>query len=226
MVEETVKVVLLGESGVGKTCIISQFTSGVFNPDTISSLSAQFISKIIEYKDINKTLKFEIWDTAGQERFRSLAKIFYKDSKVICLCYDITSKKTFDTLKEYWYEQQTKLNVDGDPIYAVVACKNDLYDSQQVKDEEGKAFAASINGIFQSTSAKSNTGIDTLFDNIGHKFFNPNLDTNAKENKEKEEYERQKKEDMNKKNQTQSQNRGVKLESNKAKPQKKKGGFC
>ena len=226
MVEETVKVVLLGESGVGKTCIISQFTSGVFNPDTISSLSAQFISKIIEYKDINKTLKFEIWDTAGQERFRSLAKIFYKDSKVICLCYDITSKKTFDTLKEYWYEQQTKLNVDGDPIYAVVACKNDLYDNQQVKDEEGKAFAASINGIFQSTSAKSNTGIDTLFDNIGHKFFNPNLDTNAKDNKEKEEYERKKKEDMNKKNQTQNQNRGVKLESNKTKPQKKKGGFC
>ena len=226
MVEETVKVVLLGESGVGKTCIISQFTSGVFNPDTISSLSAQFISKIIEYKDINKTLKFEIWDTAGQERFRSLAKIFYKDSKVICLCYDITSKKTFDTLKEYWYEQQTKLNVDGDPIYAVVACKNDLYDNQQVKDEEGKAFAASINGIFQSTSAKSNTGIDTLFDNIGHKFFNPNLDTNAKDNKEKEEYERKKKEDMNKKNQTQNQNRGVKLESNKTKPQKKRGGFC
>ena len=226
MVEETVKVVLLGESGVGKTCIISQFTSGVFNPDTISSLSAQFISKIIEYKDINKTLKFEIWDTAGQERFRSLAKIFYKDSKVICLCYDITSKKTFDTLKEYWYEQQTKLNVDGDPIYAVVACKNDLYDNQQVKDEEGKAFAASINGIFQSTSAKSNTGIDTLFDNIGHKFFNPNLDTNAKDNKEKEEYERKKKEDMNKKNQTQNQNRVVKLESNKTKPQKKKGGFC
>ena len=85
---------------------ISQFTSGTFNEDTMSSLSAQFISKIIEYKEINKVIKYEIWDTAGQERFRSFAKIFYKDSKVICLCYDITNKKSFETLKDYWYEQQ------------------------------------------------------------------------------------------------------------------------
>ena len=172
---ETVKVVLLGEAGVGKTCIISQFISGVFDPDTISSLSAQFISKTIEFKDINKTIKFDIWDTAGQEKFRALAKIFYKDAKVICLVYDITSHKSFEALKEFWYEQQTKLNVDGDPIYAVVANKNDLYESQQVNEEEANEFAKTINAIYQSTSAKSSSGIATLFDNIGHKFFDPNF---------------------------------------------------
>ena len=63
---ETVKVVLLGEAGVGKTCIISQFISGVFDPDTISSLSAQFITKNMELKDIKKVIKFDIWDTSGQ----------------------------------------------------------------------------------------------------------------------------------------------------------------
>ena len=89
---ETVKVVLLGEAGVGKTCIISQFISGVFDPDTISSLSAQYLTKTIDFSDINKSIKFEIWDTAGQERFRSLAKIFYKDAKVICLVYINTPK--------------------------------------------------------------------------------------------------------------------------------------
>ena len=68
---ETVKVVLLGEAGVGKTSIISLFIIGSFNPDTISSLSAQFISKAMEFKDINRTIKFDIWDTAGQERFRA-----------------------------------------------------------------------------------------------------------------------------------------------------------
>ena len=183
---ETVKVVLLGEAGVGKTCIISQFISGVFDPDTISSLSAQFISKTIEFKDINKTIKFDIWDTAGQEKFRALAKIFYKDAKVICLVYDITSHKSFEALKEFWYEQQTKLNVDGDPIYAVVANKNDLYESQQVNEEEAKEFAKSINAIYQSTSAKSNSGIATLFDNIGHRFFDPNFNTNEIESKEKQ----------------------------------------
>jgi small GTP-binding protein len=197
---ETVKVVLLGEAGVGKTCIISQFISGVFDPDTISSLSAQFITKNMELKNIKKVIKFDIWDTAGQERFRALAKIFYKDAKVICLVYDITSKKTFEELKEFWYEQQTKLNVDGEPIFAVVANKNDLYENQQVKDEEGKEFAKSINGIFQSTSAKSDSGITNLFENIGYRYFDPNFDTNEIENKEKMEYEKKKKGKCRKKN--------------------------
>ena len=224
---DTVKVVLLGEAGVGKTCIISQFISGVFDPDTISSLSAQYISKTMEFKDIKKAIKFEIWDTAGQERFRSLAKIFYKDAKVICLCYDIISKKNFEVLKDYWYEQQTKMNADNSPIYAVVACKNDLYEAQQVKDEEGKEFAKSINGIFQSTSAKSNSGIENLFQNIGHKYFDPSFDTNEIENKQKQEFEQKKKENLQKKAQQQSQSRGVRLDSNKAKPpEKKKKGFC
>ena len=219
---ETVKVVLLGEAGVGKTCIISQFISGVFDPDTISSLSAQFITKNMELKNIKKVIKFDIWDTAGQERFRALAKIFYKDAKVICLVYDITSKKTFEELKEFWYEQQTKLNVDGEPIFAVVANKNDLYENQQVKDEEGKEFAKSINGIFQSTSAKSDSGITNLFENIGYRYFDPNFDTNEIEKKEKMEYEKKKKENAEKKTQNQIQSRGVKLDTNKTK-QKKKG---
>ena len=221
---ETVKVVLLGEAGVGKTCIISQFISGVFDPDTISSLSAQFITKNMELKNIKKVIKFDIWDTAGQERFRALAKIFYKDAKVICLVYDITSKKTFEELKEFWYEQQTKLNVDGEPIFAVVANKNDLYEIQQVKDEEGKEFAKSINAIFQSTSAKSDSGITNLFENIGYRYFDPNFDTNEIENKEKMEYEKKKRENAEKKTQNQIQSRGVKLDTNKTK--QKRRGCC
>ena len=224
---ETVKVVLLGEAGVGKTCIISRYITGAFNPDTISSLSAQFISKTMKFKDINKTIKFDIWDTAGQERFRELTKIFYKDAKVICLCYDMTSKKTFDALKDFWYEQQTKLNVDGDPIYAIVACKNDLYENMQTSDEEGREFAKSINGIFQSTSAKSNAGIDTLFENIGHRYFDPHFDTNEKDSKEKEEYAKKKTEKAQKKTQPQSVSRGVKLDANKSSnKEKQKKGCC
>ena len=223
---ETIKVVLLGEAGVGKTCIIAQFISNVFDPDTISSLSAQFISKQIELKDIKKIIKFDIWDTAGQERFRALAKIFYKDAKVICLCYDITSKKSFTELKEYWYEQQTKLNSDGNPIFAVVANKNDLYEQAQVTDEEGKEFAKSINGIFQSTSAKSDNGITTLFENIGHRYFDPNFDSNEKDSIEKKEYEKKKAEKEAQKNiQPQTQRRGVKL-NNQNKQQQKKKSCC
>ena len=70
---ETVKVVLLGQAGVGKTCIITKFITGEFNPDQMTSLSAQYISKQMTFND--KVIKFDIWDTAGQERFRALAKI-------------------------------------------------------------------------------------------------------------------------------------------------------
>jgi len=221
---ETVKVVLLGQAGVGKTCIISKFITGEFNPNTISSLSAQYISKQMTFND--KVIKFDIWDTAGQERFRALAKIFYKDAKVICLCYDITSKESFEELKDYWYEKQTKLNANGDPIFAVVANKNDLYQSAQVQDDEGRAFAKSINAIFQSTSAKSDYGINSLFENIGKRYFDPNFDSNAEENKEKLEYEKKKTEKAQKKAQPQTQNRGVKLDTSKTNNSQKKKRFC
>ena len=221
---ETVKVVLLGEAGVGKTCIISQFISGLFDPDTISSLSAQFITKTIEFKNFQKYIKFEIWDTAGQERFRSLAKIFYRDAKVICLVYDVTSKKTFEELKNFWYEKETKINVDGKPIFAVVGNKYDLYEYSQVTDDEVKEFTKSIKGIFQYTSAKNNSGIYELFNNIGEKYFNPDLDINEQENQEKEKYEKKKIEKAQNKNSNKMKNDKIQLDKTKQIP--KKLGCC
>ena len=219
---KALKVVLLGESGTGKTCLISNFTTGTYNSNTVTSLSAQFITKTIQVN--NKAIKFDIWDTAGQEKYRSLAKIFYKDAKAICLCYDITSKKSFEELKDYWYEQQTKLNADGNPIFAVVGNKIDLFDNQQVKDEEGKEFAKKINAIFQVTSAKTNVGVDELFEKIAMRYIDPNYDSNQIESQEKMEYEQKK---MDKKHQKkleqQEQNKGVKLEPGK---KSKKKGFC
>ena len=217
---EPAKVVLLGESGVGKTSIIAQFTSGKFDPDCVTYLSAQFISKTVEFQNLGKAIKFDIWDTAGQEKYRALAKIFYKDAKVIFLVYDITDAKSFNELKSYWHGV-VKANGDSDAIIAIVANKNDLYDHAQVQNEEGEEFARSIGAIFQSTSAKSDSGITTLFDNVGQKFFDPNFDVGAQNKQAQEEYQRKKNEEMQKKKQP----KGVKLtveEANK-KPKKKKG---
>ena len=94
---ETIKIVLLGETSVGKTSIISRFASNSFNPNTLSSLSAQFVSKTVEID--GKSLKLDLWDTAGQEKYRALAKIFYKDARVIIFVYDITNEKTFEENK-------------------------------------------------------------------------------------------------------------------------------
>ena len=86
------KWVLLGESGVGKTCIIARYMYDKFDPWVISSLTSQFVIKIIELPD-GKSLTIHLWDTAGQERYLSMNKIYYKNAKVGILVYDVTDKK-------------------------------------------------------------------------------------------------------------------------------------
>ncbi len=177
---ETVKTVLVGESGVGKTSIISRFITDSFDPEVLSSSSAQFISKTIKLEET--TIKFDIWDTAGQEKFRSLAKIFYKDARIIIYVYDITDKKSFEEIKKYWYKETTD-NMDSNVVLALIGNKIDLYENEQVTDEEGQKFAKEINAIFKTTSALSNIGVNWIFENIGKKILNPNytVDNNNKE---------------------------------------------
>lgn len=98
------KVVLLGESGVGKSCIIARFIHNTFSDGYISTKGANYAAKSMTFNEYDgKSLKFEIWDTAGQERFRSLNKIFYKDAAIAILVYDITRKDSFEEIKKYWY---------------------------------------------------------------------------------------------------------------------------
>ena len=217
---ESIKVVLVGESGVGKTSIISQFTSKKFDPHRETSLSAQFISKTVNFQDLGKEIKFDIWDTVGQEKYRSLAKIFYKDAKVIVFVYDITTEYSFNELKNYWYEE-TRSNTDGSPILAVVGNKIDLYKEQKVSNNDGKEFAEKIGAIFQTTSAQSDSGISTLFDNIGKTYLIPNFDYRATDKTAQENFMKKKQEENNKKD-MQKRVKGVQLENKKVDEAKKK----
>lgn len=99
------KAILIGESGVGKTCIIVRLVSEDFNPNSTSSTSASYASKIMKFEEYDKELEMQIWDTAGQEIYRGLNKIFYKDAKIIVLVFDVSNKKSFDEIKNYWYQQ-------------------------------------------------------------------------------------------------------------------------
>ena len=99
------KIVLLGDSGVGKTCLISRFISGNFDANVNSTNGASYASKKIEYANLGKTLVLDIWDTAGQEKYKSLTKFFYKDAAMVILVYDITRKESFDNLKNFWYTE-------------------------------------------------------------------------------------------------------------------------
>ena len=164
---DTYKVVLIGESGVGKTCIINQFNDGKFDPNIKISISAQFCRKKIDLPN-DESITMDIWDTVGQETFRSITQIFYTHAKVAVIVYDVTNKKSFEEAKNYWYKKIQELD-DKDIIIAIVANKYDLYEKKQVPNEEGEAYAKSIKAIFGFTSAKNNTGIKTLFENIAMK---------------------------------------------------------
>ena len=161
-----VKAVLIGESGTGKTSIINRLKNNEFNSSQESTMCSSMFRKIIEIPDFG-SLMIEIWDTAGQEKYRSINKLFYKDATIVIFVYDITNKKSFEEIKNYWYEQ-VKENCDLDKIIlGVAANKCDLFNKEEVKEEDGKMFASRIKGAFQSTSCFTGIGINDLFNQVG-----------------------------------------------------------
>ena len=149
-----IKIILLGESGVGKTNLIYAFLNYGFqeNPGcTLASFSFE-----AEYNYKNKSYTYTIWDTAGQEQYRSINKILIRDSKIILIVYSIDNRKSFNEV-DFWIKYVKENLKDDKYKIALVANKNDLYeDDQMVMDEEGKDFAKKYNVDFLITSAKIN----------------------------------------------------------------------
>lgn len=203
---DSCKVVLLGESGVGKTSIITQFTEHNYceNPETTPG--ATFSSKQMNYKEIDKEIKFEIWDTAGQEKFRALTKMFYKDATAAILVYDITRPESFEEIMNYW-SIQLKENAPKNIIIAVAANKSDLYEQEKVDEGAGRDFASSIDAIFKPTSAKNTNGIENLFYEIGLKYLKENSDADKQEDDDDDEIPHKKKVTLNKNDVKQTQER-------------------
>ena len=159
-----VKVILLGETGVGKTSIINRFISNEFINDNTITLGSSFSTKEIKKQNINYKLK--IWDTTGQEKFHSVTNLFIKGSNIIILVYSVDSLDSFEQLN-YWYKS-LKRNLEGDKhILAVVGNKIDLKNEAVISEDEGKKFAENKNAIFKLISAKEDPkGINKLFDKL------------------------------------------------------------
>ena len=174
MIDEPHKVVLLGESNVGKIDIIVQYSLGYWDPDKVNSMSAQFVRKTLDLED-GKSITLDIWDTPGQEQYRSLSKIICMRAEAIIFVYDITNKKTFTELKEYWYPQI--INGEKKEVVLVVAGnKNELYQQQEISNGEAEEWAKSIGAVFFSISVKGDNGIKEMFKYIGKKLLNPEFD--------------------------------------------------
>lgn len=159
------KIVLLGDSSVGKTSLVHRFTSGSFNPHSANTIGAAFISTDYTYKD--RTVKFEIWDTAGQERYKSLTPMYYRNALVALVCFDLSSPEaSFDRAK-YWIDQLLTMGPSDIKIH-VVGNKLDLIEG---KDQDGdmaliEEYCSEKNITITRTSAKLGRGIQDLFNSI------------------------------------------------------------
>ena len=185
---KTTKVVLIGDSGVGKTCIISRFISNEFEKNLDSTDGASYGTKELYLPKLKKKIILDIWDTAGQERYKSLTKFFYKDAQIIIMVYDITKKQTFENLKNQWYKEIQELS-EKNYILAIVGNKSDLYETEQISEKEAREFAESINAIYELTSAQNNSGIQQLFEDVGMKYLAPDFQEKIEEEQKEKKVE-------------------------------------
>ena len=168
----TIKVVLIGNSGVGKTCISQRYINDSFTNNEQSTVGASYFQKKLEID--GKSINLDIWDTAGQERYRSMGKMFYKDAFIVLFVYDITDKKSFLELKNVWYDEIKKTG-EKHSVLAVVGNKSDLYLKEQVDEDEARKLADDIGAIYTLVSAKEGDCINLLFDNVVKKYFSPDF---------------------------------------------------
>ena len=185
---KTTKVVLIGDSGVGKTCIISRFISNEFEKELDSTDGASYGTKELYLPKLKKKIILDIWDTAGQERYKSLTKFFYKDAQIIIMVYDITKKNSFENLKNQWYKEIQELS-EKNYILAIVGNKSDLYETEQISEKEAREFAESINAIYELTSAQNNSGIQQLFEDVGMKYLAPDFQEKIEEEQKEKKVE-------------------------------------
>ena len=161
--EKDVKVILLGETGVGKTSIINRFINNKFEEkNEIETLGPTFLKKDI--KKGNIIYKLQIWDSVGQEKYDSITKLFIKGSNIVLLVYSIDSRQSFERLNQ-WYSSITNILDITKYKLGIVASKSDLRNEEVVSDEEGKELAKNMCATFRPVSSKeNNNSVNLLFD--------------------------------------------------------------
>ena len=162
--EKEIKVILLGNSGVGKTSIINRYVNNVYNSNCETTLGSTYSTREV-IKD-NVVYKLNLWDTTGQEKYHSITNLFIKGSSIVILVYSIDLLSSFEGLN-YWYNS-IKENLEGNNyVLAVVGSKSDLINEEEevVSEDEAKNFAKERNAIFKLVSSKEDpVGINNLFD--------------------------------------------------------------
>jgi len=161
----TFKLVLLGDSAVGKSSLVLRFVKEKFFEYQESTIGAAFLTQTVALEDF--TVKFEIWDTAGQERYHSLAPMYYRGAAAAIVVYDITNMGSFVRAKQWVKELQRAGNTNI--VIALAGNKLDLKDQRQVEPEEAKTYSDDAGILFTETSAKINHNVTELFKTIARR---------------------------------------------------------
>ena len=198
--DKTCSILLLGDSCVGKTCLIARYANGVFRDDYIATVGVDFVSKpeIINDKNIN----VKLWDTAGQERFKALTPSYLRGAEGIVLVYDVTNSESFESLK-FWIDS-LKSNLGENSLPIVINGNKIDLDDRDISAEDAKKFAQENNFKYFETSAKSGIGVDELFREIVNQIL---------EKKDKTE-------------DTKDERKSYKLQNDKGNTNQKKKGCC
>ena len=164
-IEKSFKILLLGDSSVGKTCFLKRYIDDTFQDVYLSTIGFDYKYKCITLKE-GKNIKLQIWDTAGQERFRTIAKSYYKGAHGIILMYDVTDQKSFDSIKK-WLEQ-IKEEAPNKVSVLLVANKIDI-EKRIITKEDGENIAKSYDLDIYESSAKDNINVSEAFEDLAEK---------------------------------------------------------
>eukprot|EP00800_Vazella_pourtalesii_P023358 TRINITY_DN942_c0_g3_i1.p1 TRINITY_DN942_c0_g3~~TRINITY_DN942_c0_g3_i1.p1 ORF type:complete len:213 (-),score=56.37 TRINITY_DN942_c0_g3_i1:186-824(-) len=161
------KIVLIGDSGVGKSNLLSRFTRNEFDLESRTTIGVEFATRSIPVE--NKTVKAQIWDTAGQERYRAITNAYYRGAVGALLVYDIAKHMTYESV-ERWLKE-LKDHADANIVVMLVGNKCDLRHLRAVPTEEAQAFAEKNELIFIETSALDSTNVEDAFKSIVNEIF-------------------------------------------------------
>ena len=164
------KIVLIGDSSVGKTNILSKYISDEYDPDTQATIGVELSTK--NYTFDNNEVKVQIWDTAGQEKYRSITSSYYKGAHGCLLVYDITRKVTFENINKWLAE--IKLSSNNEINMVLIGNKCDLEDKREVSIEEAQNKAKLLNMAFMETSALNGTNVEKAFNELVNNVYQNN----------------------------------------------------
>ena len=159
-VEFVFKILLLGDSEVGKSCFLMRYSDNVFVENYITTIGLDYKLKSVKL-DSGKTIKVQLWDTAGQDKYRTIAKYYFKGSHGILLLYDVTKQSSFQNIRD-WI-QDIREEVSQKAIIFLIGNKIDLVDKRKISKEKGIELAEEYKLPFFEASAKSGENVDEVF---------------------------------------------------------------